>query len=113
MRIEEYEAGRIVVDGHEENDDVILIDDEVHPGWGREDGQELRIADLETVVDAQPDILVVGTGRTGDLRPQPGLEEALKTHGITMLAMPTTLAVQRYNDLRDNDRHVAGAFHLT
>ncbi len=96
MRIQEYEAGRIVVDGREENDDVILIDDEVHPGWGREDGQELRIADLGTVVDAQPDILVVGTGRTGDLRPQPGLEEAHpRHHDVGDAHHPGGAAVQR------------------
>lgn len=112
MRIKDYEHGRIVIDGQEETSDVVLTRDEIHSDWTRE-GELLGLEDLETVVEAGPDILVVGTGRTGDLRPQPGLEEALKGHGITMLAMPTTLAVQRFNDLRDNDRDVAGAFHVT
>lgn len=112
MRIKEFERGRMVINGHEETDDVILTRDDVHPGWDREDDEVLTLDDLQTVLDAQPSILVVGTGPMGNLRLQPGLEEALKTHGITVLAMPTTLAVQRYNDLRDSDRDVAGAFRI-
>ncbi len=113
MLIEDYERGRLVIDGREQTDDVIITDDDIHPDWGREQGGELRIDDLDTVVEARPSILVVGTGSAGSLRLQPGLEEELKSHGITVLAMPTTLAVQRFNDLREGDRDVAGAFHIT
>jgi hypothetical protein len=112
VTIEEYEYGRIVVDGREERRDLILTRSGIHPNWWRKDGHSLTLDDLETVLTEPPDVLVVGTGTSGNMRPVPGLEDALGSRGIEVEIMPTLDAVRRFNELL-GVRNVAAALHLT
>lgn len=113
MRIEEYEYGRIRIDGREERSDVILTD-ELHPDWWRDEGHALSMDDLKIVVEAGPDVLVVGTGTQGNMRPEPGLEQELAERGIEVEVHRSPRAVERYNELTElGERSVAAAFHLT
>lgn len=114
MRIDDYAYGRIVIDGREERRDVVLTRDGLHPNWWRDEGHRLAIHDLETVLAAQPALLIVGTGTAGNMRPDPELASALEERGITMEAMPTHDAVRRINELVDlGDIDWAAALHLT
>lgn len=113
MRIEEYEYGRIRIDGHEEHNDVILLPDRLVTDWWRDEGHALSMDDLQDVLEAEPDRLVVGTGTSGNLTPDPGLEDALAERGITMEAHRSPEATRRYNELADSDERVAAALHLT
>lgn len=110
-RIEHYEFGRIVIDGEEQRRDVILLPDRVVPEWWRRDGHALVLEDLEGVLDDLPRHLVVGTGATGRMRPDPGTLEALRERGITVEVLPTGEAVDRYGELEPSK--AAAALHLT
>ncbi|HEX2026553.1 MAG TPA: MTH938/NDUFAF3 family protein [Nitriliruptorales bacterium] len=112
MSVDEYEYGRIVIDGREERNDVILTDDTLHANWWRAEGHALQLDDLEPVLETRPELLVVGTGTSGNMRPAPGLEEALSERGIAMEAYRSPDAVERYNQLR-GQADVALAIHLT
>lgn len=112
MTIEEYEYGRIVVDGREERRDLILTRSGIHPNWWRENGHSLTLDDLQAVLAEPPEILVVGTGTSGNMRPVPGLETELGSRGIQVEIMPTLEAVNRFNELL-GVRNVAAALHLT
>lgn len=114
MRIDHYEFGRIVIDGEEQRRDLILTSEGVHPNWWRGEGHVLSLTDLDAVLDAEPDVLVVGTGAQGRMRPEEGLEEALREQGIRMEALPTGDAVRRVHELVDlGDVDWSAALHLT
>jgi small subunit ribosomal protein S4 len=114
MRVQDYRYGRIVVDGREERNDVILTSDGLLPNWWRDQGHALSLDDLGAVLDAAPDVLVVGTGTQGNLRPNPGLDAQLEARGIALEAAPTGQAVERYNQLQaDGGTEVSAALHLT
>lgn len=113
MHIDDYAFGRIVVDGREETRDVILTPDGIHPNWWRDEGHALSLDDLEIVVESAPEVLVVGTGAQGQMRPDPGLEETLAQRGIRMEAMPTDQAVERANELFRDGAKAAVTLHLT
>lgn len=114
MRIDDYEYGRIVIDGREERRDVILTRSGLHPNWWRKEGHALVLEDLGPVLEATPEVLVVGTGTGGNMRPAPGLAEALAGRGTRVEAMPTPDAVRRFNELVGlGDVDVAAALHLT
>lgn len=114
MRIDDYEYGRIVVDGREERRDVILTRSGVHPNWWRKDGHALMLADLDVVVRERPSVLVVGTGTDGNMRPAPGLLEALGERGIMVEVMDSHAAVRRFNELIGlGEIDAAAALHLT
>jgi hypothetical protein len=112
MTIEEYEFGRIVVDGRVETFDLIVTRSGVHPNWWRPGGHALTIEDLGAVLEDPPEVLVVGTGADRRMCPESGLAEALAGHGIELELMDTFAAVQRFNELL-GVRNVAAALHLT
>jgi hypothetical protein len=112
MPVTDYEYGRIVVDGREERRDVILTRSGVHPNWWRKDGHSLALGDLDVVLADPPEILVVGTGTSGNMRPGPGVLDDLKRRGIEVEVLDTFAAVRRFNELF-GIRDVAAALHLT
>jgi dienelactone hydrolase len=112
-RIDAYSFGRIRVSGDDFRDDLIVFPDKVEPYWRRRDAHLLSVADLDTVIEYSPDLLVVGTGATGRLRLEPATREALRQKGIDCIDERTDRAWQIFNDEIQQDRRVVGAFHLT
>ncbi|MBN1887769.1 MAG: hypothetical protein JW850_07250 [Thermoflexales bacterium] len=110
-RIDSYQFGRIVIDGHAHDKDVIILPDRVAGGWWRREGHALRPDDLETVFQAKPEVLVVGQGKFGMMRVTREARQALETAGIELIAQPTAQACQTYNTLCQQ-RVTAAALHL-
>jgi hypothetical protein len=109
-RIEGYEFGRVLVDGHEHRQDVIVLPGRV-AGWWRREGHGLVLDDLEEVLDELPARLVIGTGAYGRLEPDPAALEALRARGIEVDALPTGDAVRLFAELEP--ARTAAALHLT
>ena len=99
MRIDSYEFVRMVIDGREEKRDLILTSSTVRPNWWRRRGHELALDAVADALSANPQLVVVGAGAAGLMRPQLGLEDALRRRGVAMEAMPTADAVRRVNEL--------------
>ena len=110
--IESCEFGRIVIKGKRYATDVIIYPDHVEDNWWREEGHSLSPVDLWAVVQAKPQVLVVGTGYSGLMRVLPETEKYLREQGIRLIAKRTTEAVRIYNQLCQSTRVVA-ALHLT
>jgi hypothetical protein len=110
-RIEAYRFGHVVVDGEEQTRDVIVLPDRTVTNWWRARGHELTLADLADVLEELPEILVVGTGAYGRMRPYPETLEQLRQRGIEVEALPTGDAIRRYGEL--DPRRVAAALPLT
>jgi hypothetical protein len=110
-RIDEYEFGRIVVDGQEERRDLIILPNRVVRNWWRKDGHSLVLADLKDVLSELPDHVVVGTGAAGQMRPDPEAVRHLEERGMKVEPMRTPDAVRRYLEL--GPANTAAALHLT
>ena len=111
-KIDTYNFGRIVIDGETYTKDVIVLPEQVIGGWWRKEGHVLHPKDLEAVIEAAPDVLVVGKGAYGRMEITRGAREALETAGIKLLSESTETACQRYNQLREECK-AAAALHLT
>jgi hypothetical protein len=111
-RVESYAFGRMVVDGEKHTNDLILLPDRVEGNWWRNEGHRLSADDLDPVFDAEPDVLVVGTGANGVMDVPRETREAITDAGIELRIAKTGEAWRTYNDLQD-ERRAAGAFHLT
>jgi hypothetical protein len=109
--INDYEFGRIVIDGDEHSRDVILLPNRVVAGWWRRDGHALVIEDLAEVIDDLPSILIVGSGAYERMRPDPSALEDLERRGIKVEVLSTGEAVDRYREL--DPASAAAALHLT
>ena len=111
-QIESFRFGRIVVDGAVYNRDLIILPEQVLPDWWRVEGHTLSVADLQPVLDAGPEVLVIGKGVFGRMEVPDPTSRALEAAGIELVVLRTDKACQRYNELSDR-RSVSAALHLS
>jgi hypothetical protein len=107
-----FRFGRIVVDGAAYNKDLIILPDKVLPNWWRDEGHTLSMNDLQPVLDAAPEVLVIGKGVFGRLEVPVATYRALEAAGLELVVLRTDKACQRYNELSDR-RSVSAALHLS
>jgi hypothetical protein len=110
--IDSYRFGLIVVDDQAYNKDLILLPDGVTPNWWRESGHNLTINDLGAILEALPEVLVVGQGSVSRMKVPPETQQAIQEAGIELIVLSTSEACQRYNEL-SQERRTAAALHLT
>lgn len=110
--IEAYHFGSITVDGETYTGDIKIIDGRVVSDWWRIEGHKLAVADIEDILEAKPDALVVGKGDPGLMEVPPETEKRLADLDILLIAKPTAEALKTYNSLL-GQRKVAFAAHLT
>ena len=113
MRIDSYRFGEMVIEGKRYTADVIVFPERVQAHWWRAEGHALAPGDLDTVLEARPEVLVVGTGNPGYMRVLPETEAQLRKQGIRLLAEPTGQAWYTYNLLVSGTAKAVAAFHLT
>ena len=110
--IESYHFGAIVIDGRKFESDLIIFPDRIDSSWWRKDGHALGVDDVQDIVKAKPEILVVGTGYSGMMKFHPATKQYLTSSGIELLAAKTENACKTYNVL-SKSRSVIAALHLT
>jgi uncharacterized protein YprB with RNaseH-like and TPR domain len=110
--IESYSFGKISVDGRTHTSDLIILPGAVRPGWWRKEGHRLDKDDLEEIIEAAPDVLVIGTGNVGLMEVPQETLEYLAEHDIRTVVERTAAACQRYNELAEQEQ-AAAALHLT
>jgi len=113
MHIDSYEFGRMIADRETYSSDCLIFQDHVEPDWRRREGHNLFAGDLESVLAAEPEILVVGCGAYGVMQVSAEVRTLLQQKNIQMEAFKTAEAVERYNELSVAGRKVVAAMHLT
>lgn len=112
--IESSVFGAMTIDGRTYSSDLLI-----YPGgrvddcWWRAQGHRFSQNDLESLIAADPEVIVAGTGVYGLAKIDPGLSAVLSGAGIELFALRTPKAVQAFNLALAQGRKVAGCFHLT
>ena len=111
--IERCDFGSIVIDGKRYSSDLIIYPNgHVADSWYRKAGHRLSSDDIENLIESQPEIIIAGTGVSGLMRPEEGLEKQLRQKSIEFLPAPNKRAKELYNQLSSKKR-VGACFHLT
>ncbi|MEJ2587419.1 MAG: Mth938-like domain-containing protein [Deltaproteobacteria bacterium] len=113
VKIDAYSAGSMTVNGTQHRKDLKIINDRVISEWWRDRDHRLDIGDVEDILSADPEVLVVGTGYAENMRVEEPLLSRLEKKKIQLVDQDTHTAVKSFNELREKGRDVAGAFHLT
>ncbi len=113
LMIENYEFGRIVINGKTYREDLIILGSKIIENWWRKEGHSLSIEDLEEVLREKPDILVIGTGYNGLMRIPPETLNYLESKGIKVVSAKTREACRIHNELQGKGKKIATALHLT
>lgn len=112
LKIEAYAFGHIVIAGRSYSSDVIVLPDRVVEGWRREEGHRLEPADLFEVMEAGPEMLVVGTGCYGAMEVPEATAAWVRARGVELAVFDTAAAAEYFNDVSGKMR-TAAALHLT
>ena len=113
VTIETSSFGLIVIDGKQYTSDLMIYPDgHVKDSWWRKSGHRLSIDDISELVDSDPQVIVVGTGVNGLMKPEMGLGKTLSDKGIELVSLPNQEAIEVFNDLTPKKR-VCACFHLT
>lgn len=112
MYIQDYKFGRPTVKGQEYTNDVVIYPDRVQNLWRRRHGHQLTTGDFEEIVVAKPQMLIIGTGRSGLLTVSADIVVYLKSKGIEVFAYRTADAVKLFNSI-PKCHVVVAALHLT
>ncbi len=110
--IEGYSFGKIIVDGREYHQDVILYPGRIDANWWRKEGHRVCPDDIKEILEEKIELLIVGKGNPGLMSVLDETKDVLFSHGIVLIEESTALAVKRFNELKDKKRVVA-ALHLT
>jgi len=111
--IEEYEFGRIIIQGKVYTSDVIVHKNGVEEGWWRKEGHKVCMDDIKRVIDLNPEIVVFGTGAYGRVKVEDNVIEYLKRKGIDVYALETKEAIKLFESLLKQGKNVVLAAHLT
>ena len=111
--IESYSFGSMTVMGENHRNDLKIIENQIIANWWRREGHALYAEDIDDILYASVETLVVGTGAYGSMRVTDEAKKAMEGRGIKFVAVPTKEAVTIFNTLHGQGKRVAGAFHLT
>jgi len=113
MDISGYRFGKIDIGGRTYTSDVIITPERVIDGWWRQRGHALAVADLDDVMAASPDVLVIGTGYFGRMCVSQEARQYLEAQGIQVHDAQTGEAVHDFNRRQKEPGRVVAALHLT
>ena len=115
MNIDSYSFGRIIVDGKNYTNDIKIINGRLVPNWWRKEGHFLQLEDIEDILSAKPEVLVIGTGSAGVMKVDSRLLHELEKRGIKAYILKSAEAVRLFNDLSKKlgSGKVSLAIHLT
>jgi len=113
MRISEYEFGKIAIENETYTSDVIISPEQVIDSWWRKQGHNLDITDLDDIMKAKPDVLIIGTGYYGRMQVADETRQYLEGQGIKVHQAKTGDAVTEFNTMQKEYARVVAALHLT
>ena len=111
-RIDSYQFGRIVVDGHTYSSDMIIFPDRVQDTWWIKSSHALTIEDIRGAINENPEVLIVGTGASGMMKVLPEVKQELELRNIKLITGTTGETYEIHNQLSRFQKAVA-ALHLT
>ena len=112
MKLEHYSFGRLTIDGKTYTSDVIIYPGRVDSSWWRKEGHYLQVVDLVDVINAKPEVLIIGTGYSGVMVVPKETISHLESKGIEVHVARSEKAVEMFNKLQ-KEKLLIAALHLT
>ncbi len=111
--IEDYSFGKMVINGVSYSSDLKIINGKVFQDWWRKTGHKVDVDDIQDILKAAPDILIIGKGKPGLMKSTKPLRELLNKSGIELIEVSSAKAAKMYNQLIMDGKSVCAGFHLT
>lgn len=105
-RIEGYAPGRIVIDGRDYSEGLILSPERIITGWGPARAADLSGEHLADLIALRPQVIIIGTGAR-QIFPDPRVLQTALAQGLGVEIMDTGAACRTFNLLMAEGRNVA------
>ena len=116
-RVDSFRFGSIVINGKKYGHDVLLFPDgsmeERKAGFWKFGSHTINKNEIEELVKANPEVVIVGTGTMNRAGLTPDAESFAKDTGFELVALPSAEAVERLNQLAGEGKRVAALIHIT
>ena len=91
---------------------MMFLDGTVRQDWKTKTSHVLAEGDIKALLEAKPDVLIVGTGNAGMMRPASDFKKSLKEKGVELLLLKTGDALKKLKVLREQGRKVGACLHI-
>lgn len=106
-----FAAGRILIGSDTFSSPLIVTAEQIIADWSPPGVQQLSRADLQRVLDLDPDVILLGTGLR-QLFPPATLTTEILRQGVGLEIMNTAAACRTFNVLASEYRRVAAALFI-
>ena len=113
VMIEEYEFGKIVINGKLYTSDVIVHSDGVEERWWRKEGHRVSLEDIEIIDNLNPEVVVFGKGTNGRVRVDGEVRKYFESKGVEVFEGDSYIAVKLFENYLKSGRKAVLAIHLT
>jgi hypothetical protein len=111
--ITDFSFGKIVVNGKTYKNDIKIVDGRVISEWWRRSGHRVEVEDITDVLEAEPEVVVIGKGSPGLLKSTASLRDYLAGSHIELIEKKTSEAIHVFNRLFQQGKKVAAGFHIS
>jgi len=115
IKIDDYKFGVITINSKDYKEDVIItINGDIAKRKTElsKNNHEFSKKEIADVLKQDPEVLVIGTGKSGVAEVKPEAEKLCKEKNVKLEAKPTSQAIGRFN-WHQGKHKVAAIFHLT
>ena len=110
--ITEFSFGKIVCGGKTYSNDIKIINGQVVADWWRKSGHRVDVEDIADILEAKPDILVIGKGSPGLMKSTASLRAYLTANDIALFEKKSAQAIRVFNQLHQGAKRVAAGIHV-
>jgi len=111
--IDSFSEGKMVINGSIYRADLrILSNHKIIDNWQPKEASKIVWEDVVDLVDEDLELLIFGTGKSGNMKPDKELIKKLRSMNIEFYFAPTLQSISYYNQ-QNMGKYTAACFHLT
>ena len=115
--IDSFKFGAIFIDGKKYKRDVFLFPDgtlrERKRGFWRLGSHSIKKEEVGELIEASPDIVIIGTGAMSRAKLTPDAESAVREANAELMVLPSKEAARKWNEQIGLGKRVAALIHIT
>jgi len=116
-KIDSFSFGSIVVEGKKYSRDVLIFPDgsvkKRKGGFWKYGSHAIKKREIEELVKANPEVVIVGTGTDAKAKLESGVESLVKEAKMELVTFPSKEAIERLNQLVGENKRVSALIHIT
>ena len=115
--IDSFKFGAIMINGKKHKHDVLLFPDgtlrERNRGFWRLGSHSIKKEEVLELIEASPDIVIIGTGAMSRAKLTPDAESAVREVKAELMVLPSKEAAEKWNEQVGLGKRVAALIHIT